>query len=61
MDIKGIYHAAAPIAIAMQKRSTRDAAKSGILLPKISLGFGQLREEDSYERSCAITHYAFDV
>ena len=34
---------------------------SGILLPKISLGFWHnFGETDSYERSRAITHYAFD-
>ena len=35
-----------PIAIAMQKRPAKRCGKSGILLPKISLGFWvQLREE----------------
>ena len=35
--------------------------KSGILLPKISLGFWHNFEADApYERSRAITHYAFD-
>ena len=35
--------------------------KSGILLPKISLGFWHnFGGVDPYERSRAITHYAFD-
>ena len=60
MDIKGIYHADAnrySDAEALYKR----CGKSGILLPKISLGFWHnFGEVDSYERSRAITHYAFD-
>ena len=59
MDIKGIYHADAnrySDAEALYKR----CGKSGILLPKISLGFWHnFGEVDSYERSRAITHYAF--
>ena len=60
MDIKGIYHADAnrySDAEALYKRG----GKSGILLPKISLGFWHnFGEVDPYERSRAITHYAFD-
>lgn len=60
MDIKGIYHADAnrySDAEALYKRY----GKSGILLPKISLGFWHnFGEVDPYERSRAITHYAFD-
>ena len=39
----------------------RRCGRSGVLLPKISLGFWKnFGEIDSYERSRAITHYAFD-
>ena len=39
----------------------RRCGKSGVLLPKISLGFWHnFGGVDSYERSRAITHYAFD-
>lgn len=55
MDIKGIYHADAnrySDAEALYKR----CGKSGILLPKISLGFWHnFGEVDPYERSRAIT------
>ena len=37
----------------------RRCSRSGVLLPKISLGF-EFRGVDPYERSRAITHYAFD-
>ena len=60
MDIKGIYHADAnrySDAEALYKR----CGKSGILLPEISLGFWHnFGGMDPYERSRAITHYAFD-
>ena len=60
MDIKGIYHADAnrySDAEALYKR----CGKSGILLPKISLGFWHnFGGVNPYERSRAITHYAFD-
>ena len=60
MDIKGIYHADAnrySDAEALYKR----CGKSGILLPTISLGFWHnFGGVDPYERSRAITHYAFD-
>ena len=39
----------------------RRCGRSGVLLPKISLGFWKnFGAVDSYERSRAITHYAFD-
>ena len=45
----------------MRKPSTRDAENSGVLLPKVSLGFWHnFGGVDPYERSRAITHYAFD-
>ena len=60
MDIKGIYHADAnrySDAEALYRR----CGKSGILLPEISLGFWHnFGGVDPYERSRAITHYAFD-
>lgn len=60
MDLKGIYTADAnryTDAEALYKR----CGKSGILLPKISLGFWHnFGGVDPYERSRAITHYAFD-
>ena len=60
MDLKGIYTADANRygdAEALYKR----CGKSGVLLPKISLGFWHnFGGVDPYERSRAITHYAFD-
>ena len=60
MDLKGIYTADAnrySDAEAMYRR----CGKSGVLLPKISLGFWHnFGGVDPYERSRAITHYAFD-
>ena len=60
MDVKEIYTAAAnryADADALYKR----CGKSGVLLPKISLGFWHnFGGVDPYERSRAITHYAFD-
>ena len=60
MDIKEKYTASANRycdAEALYKRCGR----SGILLPKISLGFWHnFGGNDSYERSRRITHYAFD-
>ena len=39
----------------------RRCGKSGVMLPKVSLGFWHnFGGADSYERSRAITHYAFD-
>ncbi len=60
MDLKGIYTADVhryDDAEALYRR----CGKSGILLPKISLGFWHnFGGVDPYERSRAITHYAFD-
>ena len=43
------------------ERLYRRCGLSGVLLPKISLGFWKnFGAADSYERSRAITHYAFD-
>lgn len=60
MDLKGIYTASAERysdSEAMYKRCGR----SGVMLPKISLGFWHnFGGVDPYERSRAITHYAFD-
>ena len=60
MDLKGIYTADANRygdAEALYQR----CGKSGVLLPKISLGFWHnFGGVDPYERSRAITHYAFD-
>ncbi len=60
MDVKGIYAADAnrySDAEALYKR----CGKSGVLLPKVSLGFWHnFGGVDPYERSRAITHYAFD-
>ena len=60
MELKGIYTAHADRyndSDAMYRRCGR----SGVLLPKISLGFWHnFGGVDPYERSRAITHYAFD-
>ena len=60
MDLKGIYTADANRygdAEALYQR----CGKSGVLLPKVSLGFWHnFGGVDPYERSRAITHYAFD-
>lgn len=59
MDLKGIY-------MADEHRYDDDSffsrcGKSGVLLPKVSLGFWHnFGGVDPYERSRAITHYAFD-
>ena len=59
MDLKGTY-------LADEHRYDDDTlyarcGKSGVLLPKVSLGFWHnFGGVDSYERSRAITHYAFD-
>ncbi len=59
MDLKGIY-------IADEHRYDDDSfyfrcGKSGVMLPKVSLGFWHnFGGVDPYERSRAITHYAFD-
>lgn len=60
MELKGIYQADAnryADSDALYKR----CGKSGVLLPKISLGFWHnFGGVDPYERSRAISHYAFD-
>ncbi len=60
MDLKGNYTADAhryDDSVALYRR----CGKSGVLLPKISLGFWHnFGGIDPYERSRAITHYAFD-
>lgn len=60
MDLKGIYTAS------VQRYADAEAfyqrcGNSGVLLPKVSLGFWHnFGGVDPYERSRAITHYAFD-
>lgn len=60
MDLKGIYTASAQ-RYADAEAFYQRCGNSGVLLPKVSLGlwhnFGGV---DPYERSRAITHYAFD-
>lgn len=60
MDIKGIY---TPSSQRYDDSETlyRRCGHSGVMLPKVSLGFWHnFGAVDSYERSRAITHYAFD-
>ena len=60
MELKGIYHAAEGRYANAQTLYNR-CGKSGVLLPKVSLGFWHnFGSVDPYERSRAITHYAFD-
>lgn len=60
MDLKGIYTADASRYDDSQTLYNR-CGKSGILLPKVSLGFWHnFGGNDSYERSRKITHFAFD-
>lgn len=60
MDVKSIYTAAANRYERSQDLYVR-CGKSGVLLPKLSLGFWHnFGGEAPYERSRAITHYAFD-
>ena len=60
MDLKGIYTADSNRYADAEALYNR-CGKSGILLPKISLGFWHnFGAVDPYERSRAITHYAFD-
>lgn len=60
MDLKGIYTADASRYDDSQALYNR-CGKSGILLPKVSLGFWHnFGGNDSYERSREITHFAFD-
>lgn len=60
MDLKGRYFAADSRYDRSEEIFTR-CGQSGILLPKVSLGFWHnFGGHDPYERSRAITHYAFD-
>ena len=60
MDLKGIYTADTRRYDDSQALYNR-CGKSGILLPKVSLGFWHnFGGNDSYERSRKITHFAFD-
>lgn len=60
MDLKGIYTASAQ-RYADAEAFYQRCGNSGVLLPKVSLGFWyNFGGIDPYERSRAITHYAFD-
>lgn len=60
MDLKGIYTASAQ-RYAEAEAFYQRCGNSGVLLPKVSLGFWHnFGGVDPYERSRAITHYAFD-
>lgn len=60
MDIKGIY-TPSPQRYNDSETLYRRCGHSGVMLPKVSLGFWHnFGAVDSYERSRAITHYAFD-
>lgn len=60
MNTKGIYTASAARYDDAEALYSR-CGKSGVLLPKVSLGFWHnFGAVDAYERSRAITHYAFD-
>lgn len=60
MDLKGIYTASAQ-RYADAEVFFQRCGNSGVLLPKVSLGFWHnFGGVDPYERSRAITHYAFD-
>lgn len=60
MDLKGIYTASAQ-RYADAESFYQRCGNSGVLLPKVSLGFWHnFGGVDPYERSRAITHYAFD-
>lgn len=60
MNLKGRYVAAADRYADSEQLYAR-CGRSGVLLPKISLGFWHnFGGVDPYERSRAITHYAFD-
>src|SRR5574344_295213 len=60
MELKGIYTADAHRYVDSEALYQR-CGKSGVLLPKISLGFWHnFGGVDPYERSREITHYAFD-
>lgn len=60
MDLKGIYTASAQ-RYADAEAFYQRCGNSGVLLPKVSLGFWHnFGGVDPYERNRAITHYAFD-
>ena len=60
MDIKGIY-TPSPERYDDSETLYRRCGHSGVMLPKVSLGFWHnFGAVESYERSRAITHYAFD-
>jgi len=60
MDTKGIYTASAE-RYDNAERLYAHCGRSGVMLPKVSLGFWHnFGGVDPYERSRAITHYAFD-
>lgn len=60
MDLKGIYTASAQ-RYADAEAFYQRCGNSGVLLPKVSLGFWHnFGGIDPYERSRAITHYAFN-
>ena len=60
MDLK-LKYTAADDRYAESDKMYRRCGKSGVLLPKVSLGFWHnFGGVDPYERSRAITHYAFD-
>lgn len=60
MDIKGIY-TPSPERYDDSETLYRRCGHSGVMLPKVSLGFWHnFGAVDFYERSRAITHYAFD-
>lgn len=60
MDLKGIYTASAQ-RYADAEAFYQRCGNSGVFLPKVSLGFWHnFGGVDPYERSRAITHYAFD-
>lgn len=60
MDIKSIY-TPSPQRYGDSETLYRRCGHSGVMLPKVSLGFWHnFGAVDSYERSRAITHYAFD-
>ena len=60
MELKERYSASAD-RYAHSATMYRRCGQSGVMLPKVSLGFWHnFGGVDSYERSRAITHYAFD-
>ena len=60
MELKGTYIADKQRYQNMEKMYAR-CGRSGVLLPRVSLGFWHnFGGNDSYERSRAVTHYAYD-